>query len=64
MVFKRYVRVRAWVRACVCVCPRATEHTWRLEDNLQESVLFFHHVDAWIPNPGRSSDWEARAFTC
>ena len=28
MVFKRYVRVRAWVRACVCVCVSTCHRTY------------------------------------
>lgn len=35
------------VRVFVCVCARtyAYMHVWREEDNLLNSVLFFHHVD-------------------
>ena len=32
------------VTVCVCVYPRATEHVWRSEDNLEGSVLSFHNV--------------------
>lgn len=38
--------VRVHVRVHVCVCVHEPQHTWRLEDNLQEWVLAFHHVDA------------------
>lgn len=50
-----------------CVCPCAATHTWRWEDNLQESVLSFHHVPSrpglqiWqkAQSPAKSAHWSA-----
>lgn len=29
----------------LCVCVYAIVHTWRSDDNVKESVLFFYHVE-------------------
>lgn len=44
------------VRVCACVRARACNWAlfWKVEDNLQESILSFHHVNFWDPTQGVS----------
>lgn len=48
---------------CFGVCTSTLLHTWRSEDNVQESVLFFHYMGFGEPNSGHQACWQVHLST-
>jgi hypothetical protein len=45
--FRYIMSVYVCVCVCACTCTHVTVHTWRPEDNLENSVLPFHPLGSW-----------------